>query len=177
MVCTPHSRAASSAAASAWSSVYLEHSLRSSPAVSGLGPGLFAAAMATGRLLAQRVAGPPAIRIAVAGLGAAAGIAIAVAAHHPAVALIGFVTAGGGLALSAPTLFGEAGRAGRAGRRGAAVSTVAVLSYTGFLAGPPLFGAVAGATGLRGGFVLLGGAAIVLAVSAARLRGRAETDP
>jgi MFS family permease len=160
-----------------WSAVYLEHSLRASPAVSGLGPGLFAAAMVTGRLLAQRVAGAPTIRIAVAGTSAAAGIAIAVAARHPAVALVGFVAAGGGLALSAPTLFAAAGRAAGPGRRGTAVSTVAVLSYTGFLAGPPLFGAVAGTTSLRGGFVLLCGASLVLAASAFRLRGRPETDP
>jgi hypothetical protein len=154
-----------------WSSVYLEHSLGSSPAISGLGPGLFAAAMAGGRLLAQRTArGTPAARIAFAGLAAAAGISIVVIAHHPVVALVGFATAGAGLALSAPTLFGEAGRVGGPGRRGAAVSTAAVLSYTGFLIGPPLFGAIAGATSLRGGFVLLGGIAVLLAAAAPRLR-------
>lgn len=39
-----------------WSALFLEHTLDSSPAVSGLGPGLFAAAMASGRLVAQRTA-------------------------------------------------------------------------------------------------------------------------
>jgi MFS family permease len=159
-----------------WSSVYLEDSLGSSPAISGLGPGLFAAAMATGRLLAQRTSrGTAATRIALAGVAAASGIGIAVATHKPAVALVGLVTAGGGLALSAPTLFGEAGRLAGPGRRGAGVSTVAVLSYTGFLVGPPLFGAVAGATSVRGGFVMLGGAAVLLAVAARRLRRRPES--
>ena len=151
-----------------WSSVYLEDSLGSGPAVSGLGPGLFAASMATGRMLAQRTSrGTAAARIVFAGVAAAAGIAISVATHEPAIALLGLVTAGAGLALSAPTLFGEAGRIAGAGRRGAGISTVAVLSYTGFLIGPPLFGAVAGATSLRGGFILLCGAAVLLAVAAA----------
>jgi len=159
-----------------WSSVYLEDSLGSSPAVSGLGPGCFAAAMATGRVLAQRVAGAPAVRIAFAGVAAAGGIAIAVAAHAPPLALVGLVAAGGGLAPTAPTLFGEAGRAGGPGRRGAAVSTVAVLSYGGFLVGPPLFGAVAGATSVRGGFVLLGGIAIAVAAAAPWLRRGVETE-
>jgi hypothetical protein len=53
---------------------------------------------------------------------------------------------------------------------------VAVLSYTGFLVGPPLFGAVAGATSVRGGFVVLGGAAVLLAVAARRLRRRPESE-
>ncbi len=160
-----------------WSSIYLEDSLGSNPAVSGLGPGLFAAAMATSRLFAQRTArGTPAARIVLAGLAAASGITIAVLAHEPAVALVGFVAAGAGLALSAPTLFGEAGRVGGPGRRGAAVSTVAVLSYTGFLLGPPLFGAVAGATSIRGGFVLLGAAAVLLAAVAPSLRHKTENN-
>lgn len=160
-----------------WSSVYLEDSLGSSPAISGLGPGLFAASMATGRMLAQRTSrGTAAARIAFAGIAAAAGIAIAVAAHKPGVALLGFVTAGAGLALSAPTLFGEAGRLAGAGRRGAGISTVAVLSYTGFLIGPPLFGAVAGATSVRGGFVLLCGTAVLLALASGRLRRRPESE-
>lgn len=160
-----------------WSSVYLEDSLGSGPAVSGLGPGLFAASMATGRMLAQRTSrGTAAARIVFAGVAAAAGIAISVATHEPAIALLGLVTAGAGLALSAPTLFGEAGRIAGAGRRGAGISTVAVLSYTGFLIGPPLFGAVAGATSLRGGFILLCGAAVLLAVAAGRLRHRPESE-
>jgi MFS family permease len=160
-----------------WSSVYLEDSLGSGPAVSGLGPGLFAASMATGRMLAQRTSrGTAAARIAFAGIASAAGIAISVATRQPGIALLGLVTAGAGLALSAPTLFGEAGRIAGAGRRGAGISTVAVLSYTGFLVGPPLFGAVAGATSLRGGFVLLCGTAVLLALASGRLRGRPEND-
>jgi hypothetical protein len=80
------------------------------------------------------------------------------------------VVAGLGLALSAPTLFGEAGRVGGEGGRGAAVSTVAILGYLGFLAGPPLIGGVAGATSLRGSFVFLAAIALLLAVSAPLLR-------
>jgi Major Facilitator Superfamily len=154
-----------------WSALFLERALHSSPAVGGLGPGLFAAAMATGRMLAQRlerssVAG----RMTFAGCAAAGGLLLAATAGHPAVALSGFVVAGGGLSLSAPTLFGAAGRLGGQGGRGAAVSTAAVLGYLGFLAGPPLFGTVAGASSLRGGFLFLCGAALLLGASAPALR-------
>jgi MFS family permease len=103
---------------------------------------------------------------------------VAAAAPHAVLALLGFVIAGGGLALSAPTLFGAAGRVGGEGGRGAAVSTVAILGYLGFLAGPPLIGAVAGGTSLRGAFVFLGVVALLLAACAPVLRRQAgETRP
>jgi MFS family permease len=162
-----------------WSALFLERTFDSSPAVSGLGPGLFAAAMVTGRLLAQRMARPSvAARMLFAGIAASGGLALAAAAPHAVLALLGFVIAGGGLALSAPTLFGAAGRVGGEGGRGAAVSTVAILGYLGFLAGPPLIGAVAGGTSLRGAFVFLGVVALLLAACAPVLRRQAdETRP
>jgi MFS family permease len=154
-----------------WSALFLERTLDSGPAISGLGPGMFAGAMAGGRLLAQKVERPSvATRMLFAGLAAATGVLVALAAHHALVALVGFVIAGAGLALSAPTLFGAAGRlAGDAGR-GSAVSTVAILGYLGFLVGPPLFGAVSGASSLRGGFIFLCAAAILLALCSPLLR-------
>src|SRR3989442_13505235 len=105
-----------------------------------------------------------------AGLAAVGGVALAATAQHALVALAGFVVAGGGLALSAPTLFGVAGRIGGEGGRGAALSTVAILGYLGFLAGPPLIGAVSGASSLRGGFLFLCAVAVLLAACAPLLR-------
>ena len=161
-----------------WSALFLERTLDSSPAVSGLGPGLFAAAMAASRLLAQRFArvSVPA-RMLFCGAAAAAGIVICATAQHAVVALVGIVVAGGGVGLAAPTLFGAAGRIGGEGGRGAAVSTVAILSYLGFLAGPPLIGAVAGATSLRGGFLFLCATAVLLALCAPTLRRAARESP
>ena len=154
-----------------WSALFLEHTLDSGPAISGLGPGMFAGAMATGRLLAQKVEGPSVVsRMLFAGVAAAAGLIVAATAHHAVVALAGFVVAGAGLALSAPTLFGVAGRLGGEGGRGSAVSTVGVLGYLGFLAGPALIGAVSGASSLRGGFVFLCAVAVLLAACAPLLR-------
>ena len=157
-----------------WSALFLERTLDTGPAVSGLGPGLFAAAMATGRLLSQK-AGQPSVfgRILFAGVAAAAGLAVSATARHSLVALAGFVIAGGGLALSAPTLFGVAGRLGGAGGRGSALSTVAILGYLGFLVGPPLIGAVSSVSSLRGGFLFLCAMALVLALCAPLLRERA----
>jgi len=155
----------------AWSALFLERTFHSSPAVSGLGPGLFAGAMVTGRVLAQKVEWPSvAGRMLFAGVAAAAGLAVAATAHHAVVALAGFVIAGGGLALSAPTLFGLAGRVGGEGGRGAALSTVAILGYLGFVAGPALIGAVSAASSLRGGLLFLCAVAVTLAACAPILR-------
>jgi MFS family permease len=155
----------------AWSALFLERTLDSGPAVSGLGPGLFAGAMVTGRVAAQRVEWPSVPgRMLVAGLASAAGLALAATAQHAVVALAGFVLAGLGLALSAPTLFGLAGRVGGEGGRGAALSTVAILGYLGFVAGPALIGTVSGASSLRGGLLFLCAVAVILAACAPILR-------
>lgn len=154
-----------------WSALFLERTLDSDPAISGLGPGLFAGAMATGRLLSQRLEGPSVTaRMLFAGVASATGLLVAVTAQHAVVALAGFVIAGAGLALSAPTLFGLAGRLRGDAGHGAALSTVAILGYLGFLVGPPLIGAVSGASSLRGGFLFLCAMAIVLAACAPLLR-------
>jgi hypothetical protein len=150
-----------------WSALFIENELGASPAISGLGPGLFAAAMVTGRLVAQRrPEASPVGRMRFAGAAGAAGLGLAALAHRPVVALAGFVVAGLGLAVSAPTLFRVAGRYGAA----PAISTVAVLGYLGFVAGPPIFGAVAGATSVRGGFVFLCAMAAVLVATVPILR-------
>lgn len=91
-------------------------------------------------------------------------------AHDALVALAGFVIAGAGLALSAPTLFSVAGRLGGQGGRGSALSTVAILGYVGFLVGPALIGGVSSASSLRGGFLFLCAMAVVLALCAPLLR-------
>jgi MFS family permease len=150
-----------------WSALFIENGLHASPAVSGLGPGLFAAAMVVGRALAQHAAPESAaVRIAIAGSAAAAGLVVASIAQHPVVALAGFVAAGAGLGLSAPTLFRAAGRLGA----GPAISTVAVLGYLGFTVGPPLIGAVTAASGLRGGVAFLAAASALLVATAPILR-------
>jgi MFS family permease len=154
-----------------WSALFLERTLGSGPAVSGLGPGIFAGAMATGRLLAQKVEGPSVVaRMVFAGICASVGVIVAATAQHALVALLGLAIAGAGLALSAPTLFALAGRLGGEGGRGSALSTVAILGYLGFLVGPPLIGGVSSLTSLRGGFLFLCAAAVILALCAPLLR-------
>jgi hypothetical protein len=152
-----------------WSALFLERQFDAPPSVSGLGPGLFGAAMAAGRFAGQaahRVSDR--VLFASGAAVAAAGCTLAAVAPNALTALLGFALAGAGISITAPVVFGAAGR----GRRDAAsaVATATTLGYLGLLVGPPLVGGVAQVTSLRVSFVVLAGVAAAVAAAATRLR-------
>jgi MFS family permease len=152
-----------------WSALFLETDLDASPAISSLGPGFFAAAMVAGRLLGQSLELRVGDRrlLAAGALTASGGLLLAAVAPAIPFALLGFALGGAGVSVAAPTLFGAAGRGASEAERGSAVASVTTISYLGFLVGPPLIGAVSGATDLRVGIGLLAAIALVLAAAAA----------
>jgi len=151
-----------------WSALFLERQLHAEPAVSGLGPGVFGAAMAAGRFFGQASRLSDRSLLAGGALVAAAGCTIAAAAPVAPVALLGFAIAGAGISLNAPIVFGAAGRSRR--EAAGAISTVTTIGYLGLLVGPPLVGGVAQVASLRGSFVLLAVIAALVAAAASRLR-------
>jgi MFS family permease len=151
-----------------WSAVFLERQLNAQPAVSGLGPGVFGAAMAGGRFFGQASRRSDRTLLVGGALLAAAGCAIAASAPSAPVALAGLALGGAGISLNAPILFGAAGRSRR--DAAGAISTVTTIGYLGLLVGPPLVGGVAQAVSLRGSFVGLALVAAAVAAAAARLR-------
>jgi MFS family permease len=163
-----------------WSAVQLSDTLGTGPAVSGLGPAAFAAAMIAGRLVMARIAGRVTGRLlAAAALLSAAGLIVVAVAGSPAAALAGVAVAGFGVAGVAPTVLGVGGRIAPEGERSAAIATVTTVSYFGFLVGPVLVGGVAGAVGLRGGLAALAVVALLLAALVGRvamLRGRVAVE-
>ena len=155
-----------------WSALYLESRLGGDPAVGGLGPAAFAAAMVAGRLgggALERRLGERRLLVAGASV-AASGLLVAAVAPSAGVALVGFALTGIGISVAAPTLFGAAGRRADADDRGTAVAAVTTVSYLGFLCGPPLIGAVAGAFGLRVAMIGLAGVAVLYGLGAAAHR-------
>ena len=155
-----------------WSALFLETELDASPAVSGLGPGFFAAAMVVGRVLGQWLELRVGDRrlLAAGGLIAAAWLALAALADALPLALLGFAFGGAGISVAAPTLFGAAGRGASPAERGSSVASVTTISYLGFVIGPPLIGAVGGAIDLRAGIALLASIALLLGVAASASR-------
>jgi MFS family permease len=158
-----------------WSALFLEDELDATPAVSGLGPGLFAAAMVTGRTLGQGLEARVGDRVLLVGgaLIASGGVALAAVAPAVPVALVGFALGGAGISVAAPTLFGAAGRGASDDERGSAVASVTTVAYLGFLTGPFLIGTVSGALGLRAGMAMLAGIAVLVALATASLAGDA----
>jgi MFS family permease len=155
----------------AWSALFLESELGASPALGALGPGFFAAAMVLGRLLGERAeayAGDLALLVGGAAV-AASGLTLAAASGSVPPAVAGFFLGGVGVSVAAPTLFGAGGRSARDHERGSSVATVTTVAYLGFVAGPPLVGAISGAFGLRAGIALLAATAASLAVLSASL--------
>lgn len=149
-----------------WSALHLERGLEATPAVSGLGPGLYAGAMAVGRL----AGGALSRRFTEGSLLAAfssllvLGIAVTVLAPSPLVALIGLSLAGAGTSVLAPVLYSAVGSRAPAGREGNDLAAVTALGYIGFVAGPPSVGALSAAWSLPSALGALGVVAMAIAV-------------
>jgi MFS family permease len=155
-----------------WGAVYLERTLDAAPAASALGPGLFAAAMAVGRLTAHRVARPGTERTVLVVGAALAGLGSALAALAPSVAtaLAGIVLAGAGCSVCAPTIVSLAGRAAPPQERATVVGSLTTLMYLGFLVGPAAVGGLAEAATLRASLGAVAGLAFLLGVLFAVVR-------
>ena len=111
------------------------------------------------------------------GLGlAAAGLGIEVATEIPAVAALGLAVASIGVATYWPLLSAVATRASE--RPGLAVGGMSAAGYLGFLAGPPIVGAIAEGAGLRAGVLVLAAAgAAAAAIPLGGLARRLASQP
>lgn len=155
-----------------WSALFLERDLDAGPAVSSLGPGVYAVAMVAGRLSGQwlHARARDSILLGGGGLVSLVGLLAASQAGSAPLAIVAFFVAGTGVSVAAPILFGAAGRGATDADRGTAVATVTTIGYLGFLAGPPIVGAVAQGVGLRASFLVLAGVAACVAAATPRLK-------
>ncbi len=153
-------------AAADWSAVYLHDSLRTTPAVAGLGYAAFSAAMVALRLTGDRLLARVARRTLLPALAAAAtvGFAAALAVRTPLAGLLGFACLGVGVALVIPSAMSAAGRLAGV-HAGTAVAAVSAIGWIGFVGGPPLIGRLAQATSLPATLALLPVLTAVIAVA------------
>ncbi|WP_199287846.1 MFS transporter [Kushneria phosphatilytica] len=156
-----------------WSAVFLRYSRDASPALAGMGYGLFSLTMAAGRLSGDRLIrrfGP--IRVLRWGaLLAAFGYAVALIAPWPVMALVGFMLVGLGLSNLVPVLFSAAGRVPDMSP-GLAISAVTTLGYAGLLAGPAALGLISELTSLTFALALIALALLGVMGSAGRIARR-----
>jgi MFS family permease len=136
-----------------WSAVHLR-AIGAATAIAALAYAGFSLTMATGRLLGDGLSerwGAVALARR-GGLLAAGAMAVALAAGVPAIALLAYLALGAGLAVIVPLIFRAAARGADAGPALAGVTTT---GYLGFLAGPPVIGALAAATSVPAALLLV----------------------
>jgi MFS family permease len=159
-------------AAADWSAVYLHRDLAASAGMAGLAYAAFSVMMVAGRLAGDSLTvrfGPAAL-VRRGALVGAAGLGAALIAGDSIVALFGFACLGAGLSIVIPQVF----RAAADGRdSGPALARVSTLGYTGFLAGPPLIGALAELTSLPAALAVLPVLGLAMAAMAPLTRARA----
>jgi MFS family permease len=153
-----------------WSGVYLSDETDAAAGAAPLGLTAFSLTMGVGRLVGDRVAEWIGAGTAVRGGGviAALGLGLALAFPEPGAAICGFAVMGIGLSVLFPLALRAAGMHGQA--TGAALAAVSTVGYVGFLAGPPLIGALADASSLRAALSLVCGLCLAAAVAARRVR-------
>jgi predicted MFS family arabinose efflux permease len=153
-----------------WSVLYLRQELAASHGIASLGYASFSAAMAAGRFAGDWVRSrtAPATLLRMSGATAAVGMAVALAAPHPVVALAGYGLVGLGLSNVVPVLFSAAGQLpGTSPAHG--IAAVSSVGYFGMMIGPPLIGFIAQAQSLRAGLVVV----VVFAMMVTALSRRA----
>ncbi|MFF1959911.1 MFS transporter [Streptomyces sp. NPDC058220] len=149
-----------------WSGVYLREHVLLTPALAPAGYLLFSAAMATGRLLADRAAvrlGPMKL-VTLSALTSGTGLTLGLLTAHPLGALTGLTVFGLGLSCIMPQMFKAAGEQVPTDT-GKAIATVAAFGYIGLLAGPALIGLLSHTLGLPRALGLL--ALLMLAMTLA----------
>lgn len=130
-----------------WSGIYLATETSAAAGVAPLGLAVFALCMGLGRLAGDRVAAHIGSSTTARGgaLFAATGLGLALVSAAPATAIAGFALMGLGLSAVFPLTLRASGTHGPT--PGPALAAVSTLGYAGFLAGPPVIGLVADATG------------------------------
>lgn len=164
--------------AASWGAIYVRDDLGGGAFVAGLPFVAFQAAMTLGRLLGDRVVDRFGA-VAVARSGAAlatVSMAGALLVAHPVAAVVGYALTGFGVSTIFPLGFAAAGRV-RGVRPGDGIAVVGWLARLGFLAFPPIIGAVADGVSVGAGLALVpvAGVAAFLLAGSLRPPGSART--
>jgi fucose permease len=154
-----------------WAGVYLHSVQHASLAVAALAISVYSVGQMTMRLggnkLVTRLGQP--LTISCAAVLAAAGLLLALAAHAPSVALLGYGVLGLGGAMIIPTAFSIAGIASSV-TPAWSLSRVTVMGYAGSFLGPAAIGLVSRGVGLRTALTIPAGLLLLIVPLTLRLR-------
>jgi predicted MFS family arabinose efflux permease len=153
-----------------WSALFIRHELDGSASVAALAVSAFAIAMATMRLLGDRVVERlgPVKTVRAASACACAGALVVVLAPDLALGLAGFALLGVGTAVVVPLVFAAAGRVGP--HPGRSIAGAATVSYAAGLVTPGVVGGIASASSLTVSFCVVAVLLAVMGLMAGALR-------
>ncbi|WP_078869406.1 MFS transporter [Streptomyces sp. NRRL B-1347] len=156
-----------------WGAVYLHEVTGASAGLAGVGFAVFSAGMVVGRLSADRVRSRVGTTRFTLGCATVAGVGALIPITSPTVlaGFLGYGLLGLGMAAVIPVVFSHAADLNPE-RPGPAIAAVSAVGYVGFLAGPPIIGALTESTTLRTAMLVLPALMATMAVLATRLRGR-----
>lgn len=157
-----------------WSAVYMVKMTGASAATAAAAFAAFSLAMAAGRFAGDALTrrfGPVRL-VRAGGFLAAAGLGVGLATAHPFASVAGFGCVGAGFSCVFPCIVRAAARS-RTLAAGAAIAAVSTVGYGGFLAGPPIIGAVGEAFTLRAGLGLV----VALCLAVAALAPQVDASP
>jgi MFS family permease len=160
-------------AGNSWAAVYLSGSLHAAAATAAWGYIALVGAQFIGRLIGDRLVDRFGQRLVArtGGLIVAAGMGLALAMPTVTGTILGFAAAGFGVATLVPAAMHEADELPGL-KPGTGLTVVSWLMRLGFLLSPPVVGAVADATSLRAGLVVVPVAGLLVIVLAGVLQPR-----
>lgn len=149
-----------------WSAIFLRDNKGIHPELAGMGYAAFSVAMATMRLLGDKIVSRLSGRTVVIGgsLIAAAGLCLAIFTPWVIASLAGFVLLGIGAANIVPVFFSEGGRLKNIPAT-IAIPVITTIGYAGQLAGPALLGFIAYHLSLNAAFLFIAGLMLLVALS------------
>ncbi|GAA2634030.1 MFS transporter [Paractinoplanes durhamensis] len=165
-------------AGNSWAAVYLSGSLHAAAAVAAWGYIALVGAQFIGRMIGDRLVdrfGQRTVARA-GGLIVAAGMGLALAAPTVAGTICGFAAAGFGVATLVPAAMHEADELPGL-KPGTGLTVVSWLMRLGFLLSPPVVGAIADATSLRAGLLVVPFAGVLVILLAGVLQPRRRAAP
>lgn len=139
-----------------WSGVYFMKVVEIDPSLIALGYVSFMGAMALGRFISDRLTNKfgKIVVLRSSGILMFCGLILSVMFPVPAVATIGFLMVGFGVASIIPIAYSTAGRSNLYSP-GVALAIISTISFFGFLIGPPLIGFIADLLSLKASFTLV----------------------
>ncbi|MFJ4410996.1 MFS transporter [Streptomyces sp. NPDC088910] len=150
-----------------WSAIYMKDVAKASAELAPMGIAVVSVMMVLARLFADgwRSRWGDGLIVRAGSALAAAGLAIALLSGGVVPALIGFAAVGLGIAAVTPCVYVAA-----AGQGSDALTLVATMGTTGLLAGPPVIGFIANATGLVWGLGAVAASALVVSLCSTQIR-------